>query len=130
LARERCAPHNTGQEFFGLFTSSSILKGENTMTEKRDAYVQQLKAKLDEWNAEIDKLQAKADQAEAGAKIEYQEQIEDLQAKRKDVEAKIAEMQEAGEGAWEDLRQGLENSWEILKGAFAKAKSRFEKEEK
>ena len=98
------------------------------MTEKRDAYVQRLKAKMDEWNAEIDKLKAKADQAEAEAKIEYHEQIEDLRAKRKHVEEKIAELQQAGEGAWEDLKQGLENSWEILKSAFAKAKSRFEKE--
>ena len=100
------------------------------MTEKRDAYVQKLKAKMDEWNVEIDKLQAKADQAEAEAKIEYHEQIEDLRAKRKEVEAKIAEVQQAGEGAWEDLKQGLENSWEILKGAFAKVKSRFEREDK
>ena len=30
------------------------------MTEKRDAYVQKLKAKMAEWNAEIDKLHAKA----------------------------------------------------------------------
>ena len=85
---------------------------------------------MDEWNVEIDKLQAKADQAEAEAKIEYHEQIEDLRAKRKEVEAKIAEVQQAGEGAWEDLKQGLENSWEILKGAFAKVKSRFEREDK
>lgn len=100
------------------------------MTEKRDAYVQKLKAKMDEWNAEIDKLKARADQAEAEAKIEYHQQIEDLREKRKEVEDKIAEVQQAGEGAWEDLRQGLENSWEILKAAFARAKSRFEKEEK
>ena len=41
------------------------------MTEKRDAYVQKLKAKMDEWNAEIDKLAAKADQADAETKIKY-----------------------------------------------------------
>jgi len=29
----------------------------------KDAYVQKLHAKLDEWNAEIDKLKAKADKA-------------------------------------------------------------------
>ncbi|MFO7459256.1 MAG: hypothetical protein R6X07_01420 [Desulfatiglandales bacterium] len=96
------------------------------MTEKRDAYVQKLKAKMAEWNAEIDKLHAKADLAKAEAKIEYHEQIEDLRAKRKEVEDKIAELQQAGEGAWEDLKQGLENSWEILKATYAKAKSRFE----
>jgi DNA-binding transcriptional MerR regulator len=92
----------------------------------RDAYVQKLKAKMDEWNDEIDKLAAKADQAEAESRIEYEKRLEELRAKRKDVEDKIAEVQQAGESAWEDLKEGLENSWEILKASFTKAKSRFE----
>jgi predicted nucleic acid-binding Zn-ribbon protein len=97
------------------------------MTEKRDAYVQKLKAKMDEWNAEIDKLAAKADQADAETKIKYHKQLEDLRGKRKDLEDKIAEVQQASESAWEDLKQGLENSWEILKTSFRKSKSEFER---
>ena len=97
------------------------------MTGERDAYVQKLKAKLDEWNAEIDMLAAKADQAEADAKIEYYRRLEDLRAKRSELEGKIAELQQAGEGAWEDLKEGLENSWEILKTSFSRAKSEFER---
>jgi len=97
------------------------------MTEKREAYVQKLKAKIDEWNAEMDRLAAKADQAEAEAKIEYHRQLEDVRAKRKEVENRLAQLQQAGEGSWEDLKQGLENSWEILKKSFAKAKSEFER---
>jgi len=42
----------------------------------KDAYVQKLQAKSDEWHAEIDKLKAKADSAKADAKIEYYKQIE------------------------------------------------------
>jgi predicted RNase H-like nuclease (RuvC/YqgF family) len=97
------------------------------MIEKRDAYVQKLKAQLDEWNADINKLEAKADQAEVRAKIEYHKRIADLRARRKEVEDNIGELQQAGEGAWEDLKQGLENSWEILKISFTKAKSEFER---
>lgn len=97
------------------------------MSEERDAYVQKLKAKLDEWNAEIDILAAKAEQAEAEAKIEYHKRLEDLRAKRGELEEKIAELQQAGEGAWEDLKQGLENSWDILKISFSRAKSEFER---
>ena len=37
------------------------------MTTTRDAYVQKVKAKLDEWNAEIDRLEAQARQKEADA---------------------------------------------------------------
>jgi uncharacterized coiled-coil DUF342 family protein len=97
------------------------------MNEKRDAYVQKLKAQLDEWNADINKLEAKSDQAEAGAKIEYHKQIADLRARLKEVGNKIGELQQTGEEPWEDLKQGLENSWEILKESFTKAKSEFER---
>jgi predicted chitinase len=97
------------------------------MSTKRDAYVGKLKAQLDEWNTDIDKLAAKAAQAEAKAKIEYQNQLDDLRAKRDDVRDKLLAMQQAGEGAWEDLKEGLENSWEILKMSFNKAKTEFEK---
>ena len=97
------------------------------MSAKRDAYVQKLKAQLDEWNADIDQLAAKAAQAEAGIKIEYQNQLNELRGKRDDVRGKLSAIQQAGEGAWEDLKEGLENSWEILKMSFNKAKTEFEK---
>jgi uncharacterized coiled-coil DUF342 family protein len=105
----------------------SQLKRRIKMSAKRDAYVEKLKAQLDEWNADIDKLAAKAAQAEAEAKIEYQNEVEDLRAKRDDVRDKLSAIRQAGEGAWEDLKEGLENSWEILKMSFTKAKSEFEK---
>ena len=94
---------------------------------QRDAYVEKMKAKLDEWNAEIDKLAARADQADAQAKIAYRKQLNELRTKRRDLEEKIGAVQQAGEGAWEDLKQGLENSWEILKASVSKAKSEFER---
>ena len=37
--------------------------------ENKDAYIQKLSARLDEWNAEIDKLRAKADKAESNRKF-------------------------------------------------------------
>ena len=97
------------------------------MTEKRDAYVQELKIKMDEWSAEIDKIETIAEQAEADSRMRFQKQLEELRKKHKEVEDKIAELQHASEGGWDDLRQGLENSWEILKTSFTKAKSEFER---
>jgi len=73
------------------------------MSTKRDAYVEKLKAQLDEWNTDIDKLAAKAAHAEVNAKIEYQNQLDDLRAKRDDVRDKLLAVQQAGDGAWEDL---------------------------
>lgn len=96
------------------------------MSETRDAYVQKLKAKVDEWNADIDKLAAKADQSEADAKISYQEQLEEMRAKRQELEEKIADLQNAGESAWEEIKQGVESSWEVWKASFSRAKTAFE----
>ncbi len=95
------------------------------MAEKRDAYVQKMKAKMDEWNAEIDKLKAKADQAGAESKIQYEKQLEDLRAKRKDIEDKMAELQQAGDGAWEDLKTGIDSAWDSLGNAVKSAASKF-----
>jgi uncharacterized coiled-coil DUF342 family protein len=97
------------------------------MSEKRDAYIQMLKAKLDEWNAEISRLAAKADQAEAGARLTYQERLEELRSKRGELEGKIAELQHAGESAWEEIKQGIESSWQVWKDSFARARTAFEK---
>jgi hypothetical protein len=97
------------------------------MNEKRDTYMKTLKAKLDEWNAEIGKLAEKVEQTDIDAKIEYQKQLEDLRARLKDLDDKITPMQQVDEGGWEDLKQGIENSWEILKISISKAKSEFER---
>jgi chromosome segregation ATPase len=95
------------------------------MSDQRDAYVQKMKAKLDEWSSEIDRIEARIDQADAESKIEYNKRLEDLRAKRKEVENRLEEVQRAGESGWTDLKQGLENSWEILKKSLDRAKSEF-----
>ena len=94
---------------------------------KRDAYIQKLHAKIDEWNADIDKLAAKAQEAEADARIEYQEQIDALKGQRREVENKLADLKQSGEGAWEDLRAGLDLAFESMNEAVNSAISRFKK---
>ncbi len=92
------------------------------MDSKKDAYVQKLKAKIDEWNADLDKLAAKADQAEGETKIKYQQQIEDLKNKREELEDRVTSLKDSSESAWEDLKEGVEKSWETWKDSFSKAK--------
>ena len=97
------------------------------MGEKRDEYLQQLKAKMKEWRAEINKLAARAEQAEAQAKIEYQKRIDKLEKNQKDLEDKIDTVQQAGESSWEDLKEGIDHSWKIFKMSLSEAKSEFER---
>ena len=95
------------------------------MQEKKDAYVRKLKAKIDEWNAEIDLLSAKADQSRADLKLGYLERIEEMRKKRSELEEKVKALQEAGESAWDELKEGLEESFQVWKDSFSKAKAAF-----
>ncbi|MCG6879073.1 MAG: hypothetical protein LJE96_08020 [Deltaproteobacteria bacterium] len=91
----------------------------------KDAYVQKLHAKLDEWNAQIDKMKAKADQAEADSRIEYNKRIGELREKRSETKEKLEALREAGEGAWEDLKSGVQLAVESMEQALNSAKARF-----
>ena len=91
----------------------------------RDAYVAKIKAQIDQWNAEINKYQAQARQAGADVRIEYEEQIANLKGRRDALEERLAALQQAGEGAWEELKEGAEKALISLKEALASARSRF-----
>jgi predicted nucleic acid-binding Zn-ribbon protein len=91
----------------------------------KEAYVQKLHAKIDEWNADFDRLKAKADQVEADSRIEYQKQIQALKSKRDDIEKKVSEISRSGEDAWEDLKAGADLAWEAMSEALKSATSRF-----
>ena len=93
---------------------------------RKDEYVQKLHTKLDEWSAEIDKLKAKADKAGAESRIEYQNQIKNLQQRRREAEKKVDELRSAGEGAWEDLKAGAELAWDAMEEAVKSARSKFQ----
>ena len=91
----------------------------------KQAYVQKLQAQMNDWNAEISKLKAKAEGAEADAQLEYYKQIEELREQQQDAQAKLNELREAGEDAWEDLKAGIDNAWSSLGEAVKTAASRF-----
>lgn len=95
------------------------------MTEKRDAYVEKMKIKLDEWNTKIDALQAKADQVKPDMKAEYQSQLQNLKEKRDKAQEKLKELRETSKSAWEDLKAGAECAWEDLAKAVKAATSRY-----
>ena len=91
----------------------------------QSAYAQKLRAKLDEWQADIDKMKAQAEQAEADGKIEYDEQIRELRAKRDEMEDKLDALQEANESAWDDVRQGADRAWAEMSKAVQEAWGRY-----
>ena len=93
--------------------------------EQKQAYEDKLKAQLDQWNAKIDLLKAKAAKAEADARVNCLETIEDLKNKRNQAREKLQELRQAGDNAWLDLKGGVEEAWNRLGDAVKSATSRF-----
>jgi vacuolar-type H+-ATPase subunit I/STV1 len=91
----------------------------------KEEYEQKLQAQLNEWSAEINKLKAKADGAEADAQLEYYKKIEGLQAMQESVNNKLAELKDASDDAWVDLKAGIDSARDSLGNALKSAASRF-----
>jgi DNA repair ATPase RecN len=92
---------------------------------KRDAFVNRLKAQLDEWNADLDRLEARMRGAETGLKMKYEERMAALRRQRDEAKRRLSQIQEAAEDSWEHLKQGTEDAWAALKGAVARALDEF-----
>jgi len=91
----------------------------------REAYEQKLDAQLREWQARIDALKARAERASAEQKVEYYEQIETLRTKQDDLQDKLTELRQAGEGAWQDIKVGADLAWKDVQDAFSRAAEKF-----
>jgi len=92
---------------------------------KRDEYVEKMKAQLDQWNGEIAKWEAKAAEAQAGARAEYDKQLEALRQHRDQALYQMKLMQSAAGDAWMEMMRGTDEAWARMREAFDKASSHF-----
>lgn len=91
----------------------------------REIYIEIMKAKLDKWNADIDQLEVITKDAKSNVQHMYSSEIDRLKAQRKEAEARLAELQRTGEGAWGDLKTGIESAWDSFESAVSSAISRI-----
>jgi predicted nucleic acid-binding Zn-ribbon protein len=91
----------------------------------KDEYVRKMHAKLDHWNAEIDTLSARMEQVGADTRAEYHKQVEAMRGKREEARKKLDVLQHSSEGAWEDMKAGVEMAWDAIGEAMNSIKSRF-----
>jgi len=94
------------------------------MSEKA-AYRQKIGASMEEWNAEIDKIEARADRAGADMQLQYFEELKKLRALQEEARGKLEELEEAGDDAWEELRNDVDNATNAIERAVNVAVTRF-----
>jgi hypothetical protein len=80
----------------------------------KDEFICKMYSKLDQWNNEIDALVVKVDQAELQVRAECRQQIEVLLGKRDKTHKQLNELEQTGEGVWEDMKVGVEIAWQDM----------------
>jgi hypothetical protein len=70
---------------------------------------------------EIKELDRKAAKASGEAKTQFQSDLQELKAKRKQAARKLDEMGKATSAAWDEAKDGFADAWQDLQGAYEKA---------
>jgi len=91
----------------------------------KQAFQQNLEAQLKEWDVKFDELKAKGQEAKAEIRADIEKQIESLSDKRATAQAKILELRQRTEDAWEDLKTDVEKTWEEMHEALNRFVSHF-----
>jgi len=86
--------------------------------DKRLAYQGKIEAQLKEWGSTIDSWQERT-------KMNTPQIMGELNHKRQMVRAKLAEMKEAGEDQWQNLRSSLDQAVEDMRLAINNAREQF-----
>jgi len=92
---------------------------------RKEATIDKLQSRLDEWRAKIAVLEAKANQAKAESKITYLNEVRDLKRRQQEAGQKLDELRKAGADAADELKSGIERAWDDLGNAIKRAAEHF-----
>lgn len=88
------------------------------MHNEKHAYEQKIAAQIAEWDAQIELLKAKSNNLAADAKLEYEEQLNELDKKKSELSVYLSELADKADDAWEDIKDETERKWNKLSEAF------------
>jgi hypothetical protein len=93
--------------------------------EKRRLYMEKLDAKVAQYNAKLAQMKGKAAEVKVDMKLEYLEQVENLEKRRDELMKTHSHLKTASEHGWEDVKVGTEKAWNEFEEAITKAVARF-----
>lgn len=91
----------------------------------KEAFQSALELQLREIDARLEEIKVKASLAKLELRSEYEKQLEALNAKRTAALARLNDLHQRAEGAWEDLRGGTEKAWQDMREILDRLASRF-----
>ncbi len=96
-------------------------------SKKRAAYRERRRAQLREWSARLDVWQARSRKAKAGVKIRYYEGLDELQNALDRMRHRVDELERAGEDAWNELRDGVDEAAAEAKEIVGRVSGRLDR---
>ena len=91
----------------------------------KEAYKQKMEAELELAQAKLAEFKAQAKSSAADARIKHAKQADELEQKVDVTKAKLKELGEASDDAWEQLKVGVESAWGALSAAIRNAAAKF-----
>lgn len=92
---------------------------------KLDDMKAQLKEEMAKWQTKIDEARVQANLGSKEAEEKMQPYLDQLENEMYKVKGKWAELEEASENSWEDIKVGVDSSVDSMKEAFSNAKKHF-----
>ena len=94
------------------------------MANKSD-YIDKAKARMNQIDADIINFRARVEEAGADARITYKKVLDDLRAKRADMNDQLHRLQDASTEAWDDISSGFEAAWTDVNASLKSAAERL-----
>lgn len=85
----------------------------------------QLEQELAKWQTKIDEARVQLNLGGMEAEEKIQPYLDQLENEMLNAKGKWAELEEATENSWADIKVGLDSSVDAMKAAFSKAKKHF-----
>jgi hypothetical protein len=92
----------------------------------KESYQNSVRSRLQDLDARVEGVLDRADKATADAKANSRVQLQELRTRQDQAKARLKEMEDTGESAWEDLKSGVEAAMADLSAALSAARSRFQ----
>ncbi len=89
-------------------------------------YQGKMERQLSELGEKIDELTDEAANAAEDVRQEYYENIDMLRSQKDMIQSKLQELKNSSGDAWEDIKTGLDRTWDEAQGVLRKAASRFQ----
>ena len=90
----------------------------------------QLEKEVDRWQVKMDEAKLQMHLGAKEAQDKLQPHVEQLDHELGQAKAKLVELGKSSEGAWEEVKVGLESSFDVMKMAFESAQEHFTKNKK